>query len=128
MLKERPHLLSHLRATELFNAPPGAVVRIAPFANVKLYVVHSRQRGAECYSLLRSHGAAEFTVAYLRFMRYACSSCAFLSIQCCLFTRPHALTNACQAADVEGLEDHLGQFVADGEYLVRTSGIWLLSS
>ena len=43
-----------------------------------------RQRGAECYILLRSHGAAESTVAYLRFMRYACSSCAFLSIQCCL--------------------------------------------
>lgn len=43
-----------------------------------------RQRGAECYSLLRSHGAAEFTVAYLRFMRYACSSCAFLSVQCCV--------------------------------------------
>ncbi len=44
------------------------------------------------------------------------------------FTRPHALTNACQAADVEGLEDHLGQFVADGEYLVRTPGNSLLST
>ena len=29
---------------------------------------------------------------------------------------------------MEGLEDHLGQFVADGEYLVRTSGKSLLSS
>ena len=45
MLRERPQLLSHLRAMELFNAPPGAVVRIAPFANVILYLVHPA-RGA----------------------------------------------------------------------------------
>ena len=29
---------------------------------------------------------------------------------------------------MEGLEDHLGQFVADGEYLVRTPGNSLLST
>ena len=75
--------------------------------------------------LLRSHGVAEFTVAYLRFIRYACTSYAFLCIpqhSVLPFTRPYALTNAWQAADVEGLEDHLGQFVGDGEYLVRTIG------
>ena len=56
MLKERPHLLSHLRATELFNAPPGAVVRIAPFANVILYVVHSAR---EALNIIACSGHSE---------------------------------------------------------------------
>ena len=45
MLKERPQLLSHLRAMELYNAPPGAVVRFELFADLICYVVY-RASGA----------------------------------------------------------------------------------
>ena len=40
MLKQRPQLLSHLRAMELFNAPPGAVVDSALSAHLTWNVVH----------------------------------------------------------------------------------------